>query len=65
MTKEAEAAVAAIHKKFGETAIMKMGDKREMDIEVISSGNAAIDRALGVGGLPKGRIVEIFGPESS
>jgi len=65
MSKEVDNAVEVIHKKYGETSIMKMGDKAEMKVEVISTGNAAIDMALGVGGLPKGRIVEVFGPESS
>lgn len=59
------AAMDAIHKKYGETAIMKMGDKPEMDIEVIPSGNLLLDLALGVNGFPRGRIVEVYGPESS
>jgi recombination protein RecA len=59
------AAMDEIHKKFGTTAIMKMGDKPDMDIEVIPSGNLLIDEALGVRGYPKGRIIEVFGPESS
>ena len=58
-------AVASIEKKWGETSIMRLGDKVEMDVEVVPTGNAAIDLALGVGGLPRGRIVEVFGPESS
>src|SRR4029450_9058742 len=49
----------------GEGAIMKLGDSKVLDVEVIPTGNILIDRALGVGGLPRGRIVEIFGPESS
>lgn len=60
-----KAAVESIHKKYGDTSIMRLGDKPEMDIEVIPSGNIGIDLALGVGGFPKGRIVEVFGPESS
>lgn len=60
-----EKAVADIHKKYGKTAVMRLGDRPEMDIEAISTGNIAIDLALGIGGLPKGRVVEIFGPESS
>jgi recombination protein RecA len=59
------AAMDAIQKKFGTTAIMKMGDKPEMDVEVIPSGNLLIDLGLGVGGYPRGRIIEVFGPESS
>ena len=59
------AAMEAIQKKYGQTAIMRMGDRPEMDIEVIPSGNLLIDLALGVNGFPKGRIVEVYGPESS
>ena len=58
-------AIAQIQKEFGESAIMRMGDDSRMDIDVIPTGNLLIDRALGVGGFPRGRIVEIFGPESS
>ncbi|MFM2170502.1 MAG: recombinase RecA [Verrucomicrobiota bacterium] len=60
-----DAAISHIHKEFGEAAIMRMGDDSRMDVEVIPTGNLLIDRALGVGGFPRGRIVEIFGPESS
>ncbi len=58
-------AISQIQKEFGESAIMRMGDAHRMDIDVIPTGNLLIDRALGVGGFPRGRIVEIFGPESS
>ncbi|MEP4077433.1 recombinase RecA [Haloferula sp.] len=58
-------AISQIQKEFGETAIMRMGDDNALDIEVIPTGNLVIDRALGVGGFPRGRIVEVFGPESS
>jgi recombination protein RecA len=58
-------AISQIQKEFGESAIMRMGDDSRMDIDVIPTGNLLIDRALGVGGFPRGRIVEIFGPESS
>lgn len=54
-----------IQAKFGEDAIMKLGDKPRVDIDSISTGSIGLDNALGVGGLPQGRIVEIFGPESS
>jgi recombination protein RecA len=54
-----------IHKDFGEGSIMRLGANQHMDVEVIPTGNILIDRALGVGGFPRGRIVEIFGPESS
>ena len=60
-----DAAISQIQKEFGESAIMRMGDDRRMDVEVIPTGNLLIDRALGVGGVPRGRIIEVFGPESS
>lgn len=58
-------AIAQIHKEFGEASIMRLGDESRMDVDVIPTGNLLIDRALGVGGFARGRIVEIFGPESS
>ena len=58
-------AIANIQKEFGEAAIMRMGDGHRVDVDVIPTGNLLIDRALGVGGFPRGRIVEVFGPESS
>jgi recombination protein RecA len=58
-------ALQQIHKDFGEGSIMRLGAKQQMDVEVIPTGNILIDRALGVGGFPRGRIVEVFGPESS
>jgi recombination protein RecA len=58
-------AVGQIHKNHGKGAIMKMGDKTSMDIEAISTGALALDLALGIGGLPRGRVVEVYGPESS
>jgi recombination protein RecA len=63
--KTLELAIAAINKQFGDGAIMRMGNTAKMDVSVISTGSLAIDLALGVGGLPRGRICEIFGPESS
>ena len=60
-----ELALQQIAKDYGEGAIMRLGDDRIMPVEVIPTGNILIDRALGVGGFPRGRIVEIFGPESS
>ncbi|MCD8494549.1 MAG: recombinase RecA [Candidatus Pacebacteria bacterium] len=54
-----------IQAKFGEGAIMKLGDKPKVDVGVVPTGSIGLDHALGVGGLPRGRIVEIFGPESS
>ena len=58
-------AISAINKQFGEGAIMKLGEASKMQVETISTGSVAIDLALGVNGLPKGRIMEIYGPESS
>lgn len=55
----------AIRTKFGEDSIMKLGDKPKVGVDAISTGSIGLDEALGVGGLPRGRIVEIFGPESS
>jgi recombination protein RecA len=60
-----ESALAQIQKQFGKDAIMKMGDGAQQNIEAISSGSLGLDIALGIGGYPKGRIVEIYGPESS
>jgi recombination protein RecA len=59
------AALGQIEKQFGKGSIMKLGDNRTMDVETISTGSLSLDIALGAGGLPMGRIVEIFGPESS
>lgn len=63
--KNLDMAISQIQKEFGETAIMRMGDENVVDIDVIPTGNLVIDRALGVGGFPRGRIIEVFGPESS
>ena len=63
--KALEAAMASIDKQFGKGAIMKMGDSTQMNIEVIPTGALGLDIALGVGGVPRGRIIEIYGPESS
>ncbi len=60
-----EAALKQIEKEFGKGSIMRLGDEVDKRIEVISSGSIALDKALGVGGYPKGRIIEIYGPESS
>ena len=59
------AAMAKIEKDFGKGSIMKMGDQQVEDVDVIPTGSLALNAALGVGGYPKGRIIEIFGPESS
>jgi len=58
-------AMKQIHKEFGEGSIMKLGENQKMNIKVISTGSMNLDMALGVGGIPRGRIVEIYGPESS
>ncbi len=58
-------ALKQIEKQYGKGSIMKLGDRANVDIDAISSGSLAIDYALGIGGYPKGRIVEIYGPESS
>src|SRR5689334_1257561 len=57
--------IQTIAKEYGEGAIMRLGDSTKMDVEVIPTGNILIDRALGVGGFPRGRVVEVYGPESS
>ncbi len=59
------AALGQIEKQFGKGSIMKLGDTKTLDVESISTGSLGLDVALGIGGLPMGRIVEIFGPESS
>lgn len=63
--KALQAAMAKIEKDFGKGSIMKLGDEHIENIEVIPTGSIALDMALGVGGYPKGRIIEIYGPESS
>ena len=63
--KALETAMAQIKKSFGDGSIMRLGDAASMNVEVIPTGSLTLDLALGVGGLPKGRIVEIYGPESS
>jgi len=63
--KNLDLAIQQIEKEFGKGSIMKMGDRKHQNIEAISTGSIKLDSALGVGGVPKGRIVEIYGPESS
>jgi len=63
--KALEAAVSQLEKQFGKGSVMKMGDKTDMKVEAFSTGSLNLDIALGVGGLPKGRIIEVYGPESS
>ena len=63
--KALQAALSQIEKQFGKGSIMKMGDNQVEDVQVVSTGSLGLDIALGVGGLPRGRVVEIYGPESS
>jgi recombination protein RecA len=63
--KALDMALAGIEKQFGKGSVMKMGEKGSMQVETIPTGALALDLALGVGGLPRGRVVEIYGPESS
>lgn len=63
--KQLDAILLSIEKQYGKGSIMKLGDNADMEIETISTGCLAIDKALGVGGVPRGRIIEIYGPESS
>ena len=64
-TKAMDLAVSQIERQFGKGSIMKLGDRGHVEVPVISTSSLSIDYALGVGGIPKGRVVEIFGPESS
>ena len=64
-SKALEAAISQIDENFGKGSVMKLGLKAALDIESVSTGSLSLDLALGIGGLPKGRIVEIYGPESS
>ena len=63
--KALEAAMSKIEKDFGKGSIMRMGDEQVEDVDVIPTGSIGLDAALGVGGYPRGRIIEIYGPESS
>ncbi len=63
--KNIDAVVDAIKEKFGEESMMKLGEVRKVDVEAISTGTLSIDLALGIGGVPRGRVIEIYGPESS
>ena len=58
-------AIAQLEKDFGSGAVMKLGENRHMEVQAVHTGSVALDMALGIGGVPKGRIIEIFGPESS
>ncbi|MDX1421295.1 MAG: DNA recombination/repair protein RecA, partial [Rubricoccaceae bacterium] len=63
--KALDLAMKQIEKQFGKGAVMKMGDAPPVSIDAISTGSLTLDHALGIGGLPRGRVVEIYGPESS
>ena len=60
-----EAALGQIEKQFGKGSVMKLGDYTAMNVEAIPTGALSLDIALGIGGIPRGRIIEVFGPESS
>ena len=64
-SKALSAALSQIERQFGKGSVMKLGKSDKIEIEAVSSGSLGLDVALGIGGLPRGRIVEIFGPESS
>ncbi|MBI3158604.1 MAG: DNA recombination/repair protein RecA, partial [Chloroflexi bacterium] len=63
--KALDSALSAITKRFGDGAIMRLGEAHHLAVEAIPSGALSLDIALGVGGIPRGRVTEIFGPESS
>ncbi|HEY4492322.1 MAG TPA: DNA recombination/repair protein RecA, partial [Acidobacteriota bacterium] len=63
--KAIEVALLQIEKQFGKGSIMRLGDKEAISVPTISTGSLSLDAALGIGGVPRGRVVEIFGPESS
>lgn len=63
--KAIEVALSQIEKAYGKGAVMKLGNKKAVDVEAISTGSLGLDIALGIGGLPRGRVIEIYGPESS
>jgi len=63
--KSLDAAISQIDQNFGKGSVMRLGQQQALDIEAVSTGSLSLDLALGIGGLPKGRIIEIYGPESS
>ncbi len=63
--KNLELAINQIERQFGKGSIMKMGDRTSLNIKSISTGSISLDAAIGIGGVPRGRIIEIYGPESS
>ena len=64
-SKHVDMTVKEIQEKYGEGSIMRLGDVKRVDIDVIPTGSISLDLALGVGGIPRGRVIEIYGPESS
>ncbi|RIK37946.1 MAG: DNA recombination/repair protein RecA, partial [Chloroflexi bacterium] len=64
-SKALETTLANLNKKYGEGAVMKLGDATRMVVESVPTGSLSLDIALGVGGVPRGRVVEVYGPESS
>ena len=63
--KALDTAIKQLEQDFGEGTIMKLGANKHMNVQAVSTGSISLDRALGIGGVPRGRITEIFGPESS
>ncbi|HWW95990.1 MAG TPA: DNA recombination/repair protein RecA, partial [Vicinamibacteria bacterium] len=63
--KAIESALAQIDKQFGKGSIMRLGSREKVDVPAIPTGSLCLDAALGVGGMPRGRVIEIYGPESS
>ena len=63
--KALETAIAAIEKQYGKGAVMRLGQESTLNVDAISTGSLGLDMALGIGGLPRGRIIEIYGPEAS
>ncbi|KKT27808.1 MAG: Protein RecA, partial [Candidatus Yanofskybacteria bacterium GW2011_GWA2_44_10] len=64
-SKQVELTVKQLQEKYGEGSIMRLGDVGKVDVDVIPTGSISLDLALGVGGIPRGRVVEVYGPESS
>ena len=64
-SKQVDLTVKQIQEKYGEGSIMRLGEVRNVDVDVIPTGSISLDLALGVGGIPRGRVVEVYGPESS
>ena len=64
-TKSLETTLASLKKRFGEGAIMKLGEASSMKVDAIPTGSISLDLALGIGGIPRGRVTEIYGPEAS